>query len=44
MIFQGLIGPGKSRCDILNGSPKGVFAQYSIAILGVTKHFQLPFM
>jgi hypothetical protein len=42
--FSRLIGLGKSRCDILNGSSKDVFAQYSIDILGVIKYFQLPFM
>ncbi len=26
MIFQSLMGLGKSRCDVLSGPPKDVFA------------------
>jgi hypothetical protein len=32
MIFQSLMGLGKSRCDIPSGPPKDVFAQLSLII------------
>jgi hypothetical protein len=30
MIFQSLMGLGKSRCDVPSGPPKGTFAVYLV--------------
>jgi hypothetical protein len=30
MIFQSLMGPRKSRCDVLRGPPKDTFALYLV--------------
>jgi hypothetical protein len=30
MIFQSLMGPGKSKCDVPSGPPKDIFALYLV--------------
>jgi hypothetical protein len=41
MIFQSLMGPGNSRCDIPSGPPKDVFALHAPSFVPLTMKIKL---